>query len=134
MVKYPHTYKWKYIIIRPSNDMNIRPVLEKSTIQPNSLHEMSKKSLETSQLTMPTLRKGFNMYCKLLGLRQSTCLALTLMLNSRDLLLAMMLFMAIKDEERVQDTMDPEDITTMVVNKAAEMREAWDRIQKNTLL
>lgn len=114
--------------------MNIRPVLEKSTIQPNSLHEMSKKSLETSQLTMPTLRKGFNMYCKLLGLRQSTCLALTLMLNSRDLLLAMMLFMAIKDEERVQDTMDPEDITTMVVNKAAEMREAWDRIQKNTLL
>ena len=69
------------------------------------------------------------MYCKLLGLRQDTCLALTLMLNSKDLLLAMLLFMATIDEDHIQETMDPEDITTLVVNKAQELKEIWERIQ-----
>ena len=85
------------------------------------------QSQDISQMSMETLRTALILYCRLLGIRQSTCLSLILLLNERALLLPMLQFMAEKDEERIQDVMDPDDITTMVVNVAAELRDAWDR-------
>ena len=87
----------------------------------------SKESSEIYRLPMATLQKGFSMHCRLLGLRKSTCLALTLMLNSKELLIAMSYFMARIEEIGLQEDMDQDDLTTMVVNTAEEMREAWDR-------
>lgn len=67
------------------------------------------------------------MHCKLLGLRKSTSLALVLMMNSKELLIAMLYFMARIEEIGLQEDMDQDDLTTMVVNTAEEMREAWDK-------
>ena len=75
----------------------------------------SKKSSEMLHQDMTTLREGFVMYCKLLGLRQSTCKALILLLNSKELLIAIMKFMAKIDADGLQKDMDLEDITTIVV-------------------
>lgn len=75
---------------------------------------------------MRTLQIGFALYCRLLGIRQDTCVALALLLNAKWPLVATMKFMAEKDAERVQETMDHEDITTMVVLKAQEYRDRWD--------
>lgn len=88
----------------------------------------SKKTSEIYQLPISTLRQGVALYCRLLGLRKSTCIALTLLLNSEELLIAMMRFMANIDEERIQEDMDQEDITTICVNVAAELKEAWDKM------
>lgn len=92
----------------------------------------SKLSSETSRLPMSTLRTGFACYCRLLGLKKDTCLALTLLLNSEQLLIAMLFFLKRKDEERIQEVMDQEDITTMVVRKAEELIEIWDKMQEKT--
>ncbi len=73
------------------------------------------KSSEIYHLSMTTLQQGFAMHCKLLGLRKNTCIALTLMLNSKELLIAMSKFMAeIEGSGRLED-MDKDDTTTMVV-------------------
>lgn len=80
-----------------------------------------------------TLREGFVCYCKLLGLRQDTCLALTLLLSTKESLIAMMQFMAKLYAEGVQKDMDVDDITTIVVNKAEEVRNWEDRQDPNTL-
>lgn len=84
------------------------------------------KSSEIMQKDMRTLQTGFALYCRLLGIRQDTCVALALLLNAKWPLVATMKFMAEKDAERVQDTMVPEDITTMVVLKAQEYRDQWE--------
>lgn len=76
---------------------------------------------------MTTLRTGFIMYCKLLGLRQNTCKALILLLNSKEFLIAIMKFMAKIDESKLQKVMNQEDITTMCVKVAVELRKAWDK-------
>lgn len=86
----------------------------------------SEKSSETLLPDMTTLREGFVVYCKLLGLRQSTCKALILLLNSKELLIAIMKFMAEIDANGLQEDMEQDDITTMVVKVAEELRKAWD--------
>ena len=87
----------------------------------------SKESNKIYQLPMDTLRQGFSMHCRLLGIRKDTCLALILMLYSKELLIAMLYFMAKIEKIGLQEGMDRDDITTIVVETAAEMREAWDR-------
>ncbi len=87
----------------------------------------SKESNKIYQLPMDTLRQGFSMHCRLLCIRKDTCLALILLLNCKELLIAVMKFMAMIEQRGLQEDMDRDDITTMVVEIAAEMREAWDR-------
>ena len=87
----------------------------------------SEKSSEIYHLSMTTLQEGLVMHCKLLGLRKSTSLALVLMMNSKELLLAIMKLMAKIEQRGLQEVMDQDDITTMIVNAAEEMREAWDK-------
>lgn len=74
-----------------------------------------------------TLRKGFVLYCNLLGLKQETCLALILLLDSKILLVAIMKYMAELDEDRVQDKLTWDEITTLVVNKAVETKDMVER-------
>ncbi len=87
----------------------------------------SKESSKIYRLPMATLQKGLVMHCKLLGLRKSTSLALVLMMNSKDLLIAMLYFMAKIEQRGLQEVMDQDDITTMVVNTAEGLREIWDK-------
>lgn len=76
------------------------------------------------ELPLTTLQKGFAMHCRLLGISKDTCVALVLLLNSKDLLIAMMKFMAIVEENGLKDGVD---VTTVVVNMAAEMRDVTDK-------
>ena len=89
----------------------------------------TKEVKDPRQLDIQTLRSGFAMYCKLLGLRKSTCIALTLLLNDKELLLAIMKFMAQIDAYGLKKDTN-EDITTIVVNVAEELRETWDKRNK----
>lgn len=79
------------------------------------------------------LRTGFACYCRLLGVRKDTCTALTLLLSSEESLIAMMKFMSEIDASGVQKEMDTDDVTTMVVNLAREIREWQDRQDPQTL-
>ena len=75
--------------------------------------------LETSGVTMDTLRHGFARCCKILGLDQDSCLALTLLLDSKwqlGLMLAWML-----QEENKQHHPN----TTEVVLMAEKIHKAW---------
>ena len=74
-----------------------------------------------------TLRKAFALYCNLLGLKQDTCLALILILDSKILLVAIMKYMAELDDDRVQDRLTWDEITTLVVNKAVETKDMVER-------
>lgn len=53
----------------------------------------SKKSQETSQVTIEVLRHLFNIGCRNLGIPQDRCLALTLLLQSREELGSMVKWM-----------------------------------------
>lgn len=77
--------------------------------------------LNTTQVTMETLRHGLAGCCKVLGLSKSSCLGLTLLLNSR-WQLAMMLAWMLQEEEagRKPDT-------TQVVLMAEKIRQAWEK-------
>lgn len=88
---------------------------------------------DISNLPMTTLRKGFAGYCRLLGLDMETCISLTLLLNSRELLIAIMQFMVVI----YQNGLKPEvtdDMTTTVVRVAVELREAWDEMKNKSYL
>ena len=85
---------------------------------------MEKKTVQ--DYSIETLREGVTCYCRLLGIDKDTCLALILMLHSKELLLAIMKFMAQMEQKR-PDGYERDEITTIVVNCAAELREAWDR-------
>ena len=76
-------------------------------------------------LSMNDLRKGLAGYSRLLGIDRKTCLGLTLMLDSREAILAMLKFMALIHQNGLKPgTM--EDITTIVCNLAAELRDVSD--------
>ena len=91
----------------------------------------TKKLKDLRQMDIQTLRSGFAMYCKLLGLRKSTCIALTMLLDDKELLLAIMYFMAQIYDIRENNNEDVDkDITTIVVNVAEELREIWDKRNK----
>ncbi len=88
------------------------------------------KSSETSLPDMTTLREGFVLYCRLLGLRQSTCEALILLLNSKELLIAIMKFMAEIDANGLQEDMDQDDMTTLIVQVAEELKTASNKVME----
>ena len=77
--------------------------------------------LETSQVTMDTLRHAFATGCKNLGLDQSSCLALTLMLNSRWAMALMLVWMLQEEDKGNHPT------TTEVVETAVKIRKADDK-------
>lgn len=79
---------------------------------------------------MTTLRQGLAGYCRLLGLDKQTCLALTLLLNSKELLIAMMKFMARIEQTGLKEGVT-EDMTTIMVNVAVELKEAYDKLQNS---
>ena len=87
----------------------------------------SEKSSETLLPDMTTLREGFVLYCRLLGLRQSTCKALMLLLNSKELLIAIMKFMAEIDANGLQRDMSQDEITTLITQVAKDLRMAADK-------
>ena len=79
--------------------------------------------LETSGVTMNTLRSGLARCCKILGLSQNSCLGLTLLLNSRWQLTLMLAWMLQEEEAgRKPDT-------TEVVLMAEKIRQAWEKKQ-----
>ena len=77
--------------------------------------------LKKDNPSIETLRKGFAASCHILGIRQNTCLALTLLLNSR-WALALMLAYLLQEEEagRKPDTSE-------VVLMAEKIRIADDK-------
>lgn len=88
---------------------------------------MDPKNLaDVGNLPISTLRKGFAGYCKLLGLDKHTCFALTLLLNSKELLIAMMKFMSQIDQTGIKEGVS-EDMTTIMVNVAVQLKDAADK-------
>lgn len=81
------------------------------------------KSSEISQPTLATLRSAFARSCKVLGLRQETCVGLTLLLNSRSELAAMLLTMLEAEDKGGKMG------TTEVVLAAEEIHEKYLKIQ-----
>ena len=77
--------------------------------------------LETSQVTIEDLRSIFAVSCKTWGLDQSTCLALTLLLNSRWALMLMIAWFHQEKEKGSQLT------TTEIVLMAEKVRKAQDK-------
>ena len=78
-------------------------------------------SQEKSQVTMDTLRKAFARCCKILGLDQKTCLALTLLLYSKESMMTMLWYLDWAEQEGIKPS------TTMVVKAAQLIREEYDR-------
>lgn len=82
---------------------------------------MSKKLSETSLPPMDTLREGLAKCCKILGLDQQTCLALTLMLSSKRSVMTMLWAMEQIEKEDLQ--LDKDSMTTLIVNIAKEIKK-----------
>ncbi len=87
-----------------------------------SIHS-SEKLLET----MTTLRHAFARCCKILGLDQKTCLALTLLLNSKECMMTMLWYLDWAEQEGIKPT------RTMVVKAAQMIREEYDKQKKISL-
>ena len=77
---------------------------------------------EILQKDMNTIRDGFIMYCRLLGLSKDTCLALILMLPSKKQLVLLMAYMAQIDGGKIKIP-EEQDNTTAVVLKAEEIKD-----------
>ena len=58
-----------------------------------------RKVKDPRQLDIQTLISAFAMYCKIWGLDQRTCLALTLLLNSRECLMTILWYFEWAEEE-----------------------------------
>ena len=70
---------------------------------------------------METLRSALARCCKILGFDQQTCLALTLMLDSKEALMTMLWAMKeIEDRGLVKKV---RDMTTLIVNIAVQIEE-----------
>ena len=91
----------------------------------------SSETSELSRLPMTTLQKGLALYCKLLDLSKQTCLALTLMLDTKELLLAMLKFMAIIESRGLKPEIT-DDMTTIASNLAADLRTISDKRAMNS--
>lgn len=77
--------------------------------------------LETSQVTIDTLRSAFARGCKVFGLDLSTCQALALMLNSRWALTLMLAWMLQEEDKGNHPT------TTEVVEAAVKIRKVDEK-------
>ena len=62
----------------------------------------SDTSQETTQVTMDTLRRAFARYCKILEIDQITCLALTLLLNSKESMITMLRYLDWAEKEGIK--------------------------------
>ena len=82
---------------------------------------MSQKSKGTLHPTMSILRHAFAGWCKIWGLDQRTCLALTLLLNSRECLMTILWYFEWAEEEGLKLN------TTTVVKAAVLIREEYDK-------
>ena len=81
----------------------------------------SSTSSETQQPSIDTLRKAFARCCKILGLDQKTCLALTLLLFSRECMMTMLWYLDWAEQEGIKPS------KTMVVKAAELIREEYNR-------
>ena len=79
------------------------------------------KSSETSQVTIKVLRNLFNIGCRNLGLPQSSCLALTLLLQSREELGSMVKWLLKQEELGKKPTL------TEVVLIAEQIKEFYQK-------
>lgn len=82
---------------------------------------MSQKSIDTLHPTMSTLRRAFARCCKIWGLDQKTCLALTLLLNSRECMMTILWYFEWAEEEGIKLN------TTTVVRAAELIRDEYDK-------
>ena len=70
---------------------------------------------------MEILRHAFARCCKILGLDQDTCLALTLLLNAKECMMTMLWYLERTEEEGIKPD------TTMVVKAAQLIRDEYDK-------
>ena len=91
------------------------------------LYDEIKDTPDPLMLSIDDLRTGLTCYCRLLGLDQDTCVGLVLMMHSKELLLALMKYMAQIEVKGLKKELSKDEITTMIVNTAAQLRDAVDR-------
>lgn len=97
-------------------------MVSETHINLTELHKMtSEKSSETQQPSLEILRKAFAGSCPILGLSQSTCVALTLLLNSRAELATMLTWMLEQEDKGHHPD------TTEVVLYAEKVRDYADK-------
>ena len=86
--------------------------------------------LEEENPSIETLRKGFASGCSILGIRQDTCLALTLLLDSRWALALMLAYMVQEEEKgRKPDTTE----IVLMVEKIKDADTRRKRIKKEKI-
>lgn len=88
---------------------------------------MSKNSLETSDINIETLRDLLITGCKDLGLRENTCVALTLLLSSKLSLQAMVVWLLEEEDNGIRPTKEE------VIEMALKIKEYEKKLKNNSI-